>query len=132
ASLDDLYAYLVETAPTGGNPLFGASVSAHMKNSNVNAVYLGSASLGLGRAYYQKEDEANTKTLADYNDYINRLMPMAGQRTRDLKGPKVVAFEKELANHMLTVEEIRNASLRYNPVAVSDLKGLVQHIDLAQ
>src|SRR5690606_27616968 len=68
----------------------------------------------------------------NYQDYINRLMPMVGQRTRDLKGPKVVALEKELAGHMLTVEQVRDASLRYNPVAVSDLKNLVKNIDLAQ
>lgn len=129
---DDLYHYLVATAPIGGNPFFGANVSAHMKNSRVNTVYLGAASLGLGRAYYQKDDDANTRTLADYNDYINRLFPKIGQRTRDLKGPSIIAFEKELARHMLTVEEIRNASLRYNPVAVTDLKGLVENIDLAQ
>lgn len=129
---DDLYRYLVETAPIGGNPFFSVYVSPHMKNSKVNAVYLGAASLGLGRAYYQKEDEANTRTLANYNDYINRLLPLTGQRTRDLKGPTIVAFEKELAGRMLTVEQIRNASLRYNPVAVTDLKGLVKNIDLEQ
>ncbi|MBK1441680.1 M13 family metallopeptidase [Parapedobacter sp. ISTM3] len=131
-SFDDLYGYLVAVAPIGGNPFFGANVSAHMKNSSVNAVYLGSASLGLGRAYYQKEDEANARTLANYQDYINTLMPKVGQTSRDLKGPKIVAFEKELASHMLTVEQIRNASLRYNPVAVADLKNLVKNIDLAQ
>ncbi|WP_257670687.1 M13 family metallopeptidase [Parapedobacter tibetensis] len=127
-----LYQYLVEMAPIGGNPFFGAGVSAHMKNSNVNAVYLGAANLGLGRAYYQKEDEANTKTLANYNDYINRLFPKIGQRTRDLKGPKIIAFEKELAAHMLTVEQVRDASLRYNPMAIVDLKDLVKNINLAQ
>ena len=129
---DDLYRYLVETAPIGGNPFFGAYVSAHMKNSDVNTVYLGSASLGLGRAYYQKVDESNAKTLAEYSDYISRLFPKIGQRTRDLKGPVIVGFEKELAAHMLTVEEIRNAALRYNPVAVADLKGIVKNIDVAQ
>lgn len=129
---DDLYQYLVEMAPIGGNPLFDAYISAHMKNSDVNALYLGSAGLGLGRAYYQKEDAANDRTLEDYTKYINRLLPKAGQRTRDLKGPKIVAFEKELASHMLTVEQIRDASLRYNPVAVADLKDLVKHIDVAQ
>ena len=131
-NFDDLYRYLVEMAPIGGNPFFGAYVSAHMKNSDLNTVYLGAADLGLGRAYYQKEDESNAKTLADYSDYINRLFPKIGQRTRDLKGPSIVAFEKELAGHMLTVEEIRNASLRYNPVAVADLRGLVKNIDMAQ
>src|SRR5690606_30241272 len=68
----------------------------------------------------------------NYQDYINVLMPKVGQQTRDLKGPKVVAFEKELATHMLTVEQVRNASLRYNPVAVADLKNLVKNIDLAR
>ena len=131
-NMDDLYNYLVETAPIGGNPFFGAGVSAHMKNSDVNTVYLGSASLGMGRAYYQKEDEANAKALASYTDYINRLMPLTGQRTRDLKGPSIVAFEKEMASHMLTVEEIRNAALRYNPVAVADLGKLVKNVDLAK
>lgn len=131
-NFDDLYRYLVEMAPIGGNPFFSVGVSAHMKNSNVNALYLGAANLGLGRAYYQKEDEANEKTLANYQNYINVLMPKVGQLTRDLKGPKIVAFEKELAGHMLTVEQIRNASLRYNPVAVADLKNLVKNIDLAR
>lgn len=129
---DGLYQYLVASAPIDGNPLFGAYVSAHMKNSDINALYLGAADLGLGRAYYQKEDAANTKTLEDYNNYINRLLPKAGQRTRDLKGPKIIAFEKELARHMLTVEQIRDASLQYNPVAVADLKEMVSHIDIAQ
>jgi len=131
-SLEDLYRYLVDMAPIGGNPLFSVNVSAHMKNSRYNAVYLGAANLGLGRAYYQKDDEANTRTLANYQEYINKLMPKVGQRTRDLKGPRIVAFEKEIASRMLTVEQIRNAALRYNPVAVSDLRNLVKHIDLAQ
>jgi len=131
-NFNDLYQYLVKMAPIGGNPLFSVDVSAHMKNSDVNAVYLNAANLGLGRAYYQEDDEANAKTLANYQDYINILLPKAGQRTRDLKGPKIVAFEKELASHMLTVEEVRDASLHYNPVAVADLKNLVKNIDLAQ
>src|SRR5690606_33671842 len=88
--------------------------------------------VGLGRAYYQKVEESNTKTLADYNDYINQFLSEIGQRTRDLKGPTIIAVEKELASHMLTVEEIRNASLRYNPVAVTDLKSLVKNIGLGQ
>src|SRR5690606_9477678 len=60
-NLDDLYRYLVEVGPEGGNPFFGGYVYAHMKNSDVNAVYLGGGSLGLGRSYYQKVDEKNTE-----------------------------------------------------------------------
>ena len=129
-NFDDLLQYLVEMAPLGGNHLFDASIAAHMKNSDINALYLEPTGLGLGRDYYQKDDAANAKTLEDYTNYINKLLSKAGQRTRDAKGPKIVAFEKELANHMLTVEQIRDASLLYNPVAVADLKTLVKHIDI--
>ena len=57
--LNELYSYLLEVGPEGGNPFFGGYVYAHMKNSDVNAVYLGGGGLGLGRSYYQKVDEKN-------------------------------------------------------------------------
>ncbi len=131
-NFDDLYKYLVEVAPEGGNPFFGAYVYAHMKNSKMNAIYLGAASLGLGRSYYQKVDEKNTQTLADYSAYVSALNSAVGQKTRDLKGPKLVAFEKEIATKLKTIEESRDAQKRYNPVAVNDLKKMVKNIDLAK
>ncbi|AIM36758.1 endothelin-converting protein [Sphingobacterium sp. ML3W] len=127
-----LYNYLVEVTPIGGNPFFGAYVYAHLKNSNVNTVYLGAASLGLGRSYYQVVDAKNTETLGDYSNFISTLYSKVGQRTRDLKGPKIVAFEKELAKNLKTVEQSRDADKRYNPVAVSDLKKMVKNIDIAK
>jgi len=131
-NFDDLYAYLIEVAPEGGNPFFGAYVYAHMKNSNMNAIYLGAASLGLGRSYYQKVDEKNTQTLGDYSAYVSALNSAVDQKTRDLKGPKLVAFEKEIAKKLKTIEESRDAQKRYNPVAVNDLSKMVKNIDLAK
>ncbi|MGA6116937.1 M13 family metallopeptidase [Sphingobacterium anhuiense] len=127
-----LYNYLVEVTPIGGNPFFGAYVYAHLKNSNVNTVYLGAASLGLGRSYYQVVDAKNTETLGDYSNFISALYSKVGQRTRDLKGPKIVAFEKELAKNLKTVEQSRDVEKRYNPVAVADLKKMVKNIDIAK
>ncbi|MEN5232083.1 M13 family metallopeptidase [Sphingobacterium faecium] len=127
-----LYNYLVEVTPIGGNPFFGGYVYAHLKNSNVNTVYLGAASLGLGRSYYQVVDAKNTETLGDYSNFISALYSKVGQRTRDLKGPKIVAFEKELAKNLKTVEQSRDAEKRYNPVAVADLGKMVKNIDLAK
>ncbi|MGJ1387679.1 M13 family metallopeptidase [Sphingobacterium spiritivorum] len=131
-NFNDLYKYLLEVAPEGGNPFFGASVYAHMKNSSMNAIYLGAANLGLGRSYYQKVDEKNKQTLADYSEYISALNTAVGQRTKDLKGPKVVAFEKEIASRLKTIEESRDAQKRYNPVAVKDLNKIVKNIDIAK
>lgn len=130
-NLEELYDYFVKYGRLGGNPFFGAYVYAHMKNSNMNAVYLGGGGLGLGRSYYQKEDERNTETLGDYQQYINALYGKVDPRTRDLKGPKVVAFEKLIASHLKTVEEMRDAQKRYNPVAVADLGEMVKNMDVA-
>ncbi len=130
-NFDDLYNYLIEVGPQGGNPFFGAYVYAHMKNSDINAVYLGGGNLGLGRSYYQKVDEKNTETLGQYATFVSNLY---GKITddKDLKGPKIVAFEKEIASYLKTIEEQRDAQKRYNPVAVSDLGKLVKNIDIAR
>src|SRR5690606_15904001 len=131
-SLAELYDYFVKYGKEEGNPFFGGYVYAHMKNSSMNAVYLGGGGLGLGRSYYQKEDEKNKQTLTDYTQYVNTLYSTIGQKTRDLKGPKVVAFEKEIASYLKTIEESRDAQKRYNPVAVKDLGALVKNMDIAR
>ncbi|MDR2281770.1 MAG: M13 family metallopeptidase [Sphingobacterium sp.] len=129
--LKDLTAYFSTYGKEGGNPFYGGYVSAHMKNSSANAVYLGGGGLGLGRSYYQKVDEKNTQTLGDYSNYISALYAKTGQLTRDLKGPKIVAFEKSIASYLKTIEESRDAQKRYNPVAVKDLGKMVKNVDVA-
>lgn len=131
-NFDDLYKYLVEVAPIGGNPFFSGYVYAHLKNSDVNTVYLGGGSLGLGRSYYQVKDKKNEETLTDYSNYISALYAKSGQVTKDLKGPKIVAFEKQMAANLKTVEQSRDANGRYNPIAVADLKKMVKNIDIAK
>src|SRR5690606_9119722 len=130
--LHELYRHLVEVEPEGVNPFFGAHVYAHMNNRAITAVYLGGGSLGLGRSYYQKVDEKNTETLGQYANFISTLYSKVDQRSRDLKGPKIVAFEKEIASYLKTIEESRDAQKRYNPVAVTDLGKMVKNMDIAQ
>ncbi|MGN0002893.1 MAG: M13 family metallopeptidase [Sphingobacterium composti] len=130
-NLKDLTAYFSKYGREGGNPFYGGYVSAHLKNSKINAVYLGGGSLGLGRTYYQKDDEANRKTLTYYAEFINTLYGKVDPKTKEMKGAKVIAFEKAIAAHLKTVEESRDAQKRYNPVAVSDLNKLVKNVDVA-
>jgi len=129
-TVKELEKYLTEVTPLGMNPFFGFGISSHMKNSNENTVYLGGGSLGLGRAYYQKQDEANQEILNQYSTYIDKMYSHLGEKTKDLKGPKIVEFEKTIANNLLQVEQVRDAKLRYNPYAVKDLKNLSKTIDL--
>lgn len=130
-NLQDLYDYFLKYGVYGGNPFFGGYVSAHMKNSNINTVYLGGGGLGLGRTYYQKVDDKNTQTLADYQQYIDRLSTVVLSEDRQ-KGPAIVEFEKKIASKLKTVEESRDATKRYNPVAVADLGSLVKNMDVAK
>lgn len=131
-NMDELYNYLVEVGPEGGNPFFGGYVYAHMKNSNINAVYLGGGSLGLGRSYYQKVDDKNTETLEQYATFATTLYNKVATDNDDKKGANIVAFEKEIASYLKTIEESRDAQKRYNPVAVADLGQMIKNIDVAK
>lgn len=122
--------YLTAATKTNDNPFYAWRVSPDMKNSVMNAVYLGGASLGLGRDYYQKDNDANTKTLAEYKNYLTSLFEIIGYKDAGQTAQHVVSFEKQLANDMLTNEQNRDANLRYNPKTLPELSKLVKHVDL--
>ncbi len=122
--------YLISVASIGENPFYGAYVYTDLKNSKQNAVYLGDIDLTLGKTYYEKEDAKNTETLANLNKFIDQLMPYTGSKTRDLKGPKIVAFEKMMSKYIKTVEEDRDPNKSYNPVKLSEVKNLTKNVDI--
>lgn len=129
-SIAELQKYLTNATKTGNNPFYAWRVGADMKNSVMNAVYFGGASLGLGRDYYQKENEANAKTLVEYKNYLAQLFEVLGYKNADQTAQRVVAFEKQLASNLLTNEQNRDANLRYNPKTLPELSKLVKNIDL--
>lgn len=129
-NVKDLQKYLIEATPSGDNPFYGWRVGADLKNSVMNAVYLGGPSLGLGKDYYQKVNEANTKTLAEYKNYVAKLETVLGNKNPDVTAQQIVDFEKKLAQDLLTLEQGRDANLRYNPKTVEELKPLVKNVNL--
>ncbi|MBV6878334.1 M13 family metallopeptidase [Epilithonimonas ginsengisoli] len=129
-NVKDLQKYLIEATPSGDNPFYGWRVGADMKNSVMNAVYLGGPSLGLGKDYYQKVNQANTKTLAEYKNYVAKLETVLGNKNPDATAQQIVDFEKKLAQDLLTLEQGRDANLRYNPKTVEELKALVRNVNL--
>lgn len=129
-SVGDLQNYLTQATKTGDNPFYAWRVGADMKNSVMNAVYLGGASLGLGRDYYQKQNDANTKTLAEYQNYLTQIFQTIGYKDAGQSAQKVVDFEKKLAQDLLTNEQNRDANLRYNPKTIPELSKLVSNINL--
>ena len=127
----DLQKYLLEATPNGDNIFYMWRVGADLKASNNNAIYLGGPALGLGKDYYQKENEANTKTLAEYTKYVSSMLTVLGYQNANETAAKIVDLEKRLAKTLLTNEEGRDANKRYNPKTVSELSGLVKNVDLA-
>ncbi|XJR85210.1 M13 family metallopeptidase [Elizabethkingia anophelis] len=122
--------YIDQATLTGDNPFYGWGAGADMKNSKMNAVYLGGPRLGLGKDYYQKENEANTAILADYKNYITTLLGVIGYQNSASVAQNVLDFEKKMAKTLLTNEQARDANLRYNPKTVAELPALVKNVDL--
>lgn len=129
-NLSDLQKYLLEATKTGDNSFYNWRVGADMKNSVMNAVYLGGPSLGLGKDYYQKKNEANTKTLAEYQNFVAKLFTVLNHKNPNDAAQKVVNFENQLANYLLTNEQGRDANLRYNPKSITELSKLVKNVNL--
>ena len=130
ASLADLQQYLETTTPQGGNPICDWSVYADKKNSQMNAVYLGAFSLGMGRDYYQKESQSNSEALAKYQEYIATLFSLLKEEQPQEKAKQLVDFERHVAKLMLTNEERRNPNSSYHPKSLTELKTLVKNLDL--
>lgn len=129
-NLETLQDFIIDATPDGDNFLFGWGISPDLKNSKMNAVYLGNPMLGLGRDYYQKESETNQETINKYKEYVTSMLEKLDHKNSSEAAEKIVAFEKSLANTYLTNEQIRDASLIYNPRTMPELKKLVDNINL--
>lgn len=131
-NLSDLQNYLISVTKDDENVLFGWDVDSDLKDSNMNAVYLGSASLGLGRDYYQKVNEKNTETLAEYEKYVAKMLTNLGYKNPQASAKAIMNFEKSIAKTYLTNEQIRDATLQYNPKTMPELTKLVKNINLPE
>lgn len=131
-NLSDLQKYLTEATRRGENAFYGWGVDGDLKNSKMNAVYLGVASFGLGRDYYQKESPKNAETIAEYKKYVAKVLTEIGYKNADAVAGQIVDFEKKMAKTLLTNEQIRDANLQYNPKTLPELKTLVKNVNLAK
>ena len=131
-TLADLPTYLEEVTPEGENPICAWGVYADMKDSNMNTVYLGNFSIGMGRDYYQKDNKENTEALQKYQDYVKAIFKVLKDDKAAEKAKQIVDFERSVAKLMLTNEEDRNPNLSYNPQTMAELSKLVKNINLPQ
>ncbi|MCW3161278.1 M13 family metallopeptidase [Chryseobacterium oryctis] len=129
-NLADLQDYFVSVTKDGENAFYGWGIDADLKDSKMNAVYLGNATLGLGRDYYQKVNEKNTEAIAEYTKYVASMLKELGYKNADATAKAIVDYEKSIANTYLTNEQIRDATLQYNPQTMAELSALVKNVDI--
>lgn len=129
-NLSDLQNYLLSVTRDGENELYSWGVDADLKNSKMNAVYLGNATLGMGRDYYQKVNGKNTEALAEYEKYVASMLKELKVNNAENSAKNIVEFEKKLAKTFLTNEQSRDNTLQYNPKTMKELSALVQNVDL--
>ncbi|MNJ96277.1 Neutral endopeptidase [compost metagenome] len=131
-NLKDLQNYLTSVTKEGENNFYGWGVYADLKDSKMNAVYLGDASLGLGRDYYQKENEKNTEAVAEYQKYVASMLIELGYKNADAAAKGIVDYEKSIAKTYLTNEQSRDNTLQYNPQTMAELTALVKNVNLPE
>lgn len=129
-NLKDLQNYLISVTKEGENNFYGWGVYADLKDSKMNAVYLGDATLGLGRDYYQKENEKNTEAIAEYQKYVASMLKELGYKNSDAAAKGIVDYEKSIAKTYLTNEQSRDNTLQYNPQTMDELTALVKNVNL--
>lgn len=131
-NINDLQDYLIEMEPNGGGGFFGFAVSAHTKNSDLNAAYLGTGGLGLpDRDYYIKDDEDSKQKREQYVAYITKMLQFLGEDATkaNSEAKQILAFETRLAKPRMDKVERRDARKRYNPRSIADLQNMVPAID---
>ncbi len=116
------------------NPFFGSGVGTDAKNSNANVMHIGEAGLGLGdRDYYLEENETNARILKAYEEYVKRIMKLAGKSDAEAERiwKSVIETERKFAQAKMTREEKRNPQARYNVYTVEKLQSEFPYIDWA-
>ncbi|HKR86786.1 MAG TPA: M13-type metalloendopeptidase [Phenylobacterium sp.] len=111
-----------------GGSFFGPGISDDAKAPMRYAVYLGQAGLGLpNRDYYLKPEFA--PKLAAYQAYVAQILALAGWNDPQGAAKAIVAMETEIAQVSWTLEERRDDSKTYNPIAVSELAAFAPGFD---
>lgn len=129
ADMDELFTWMHANY---GSPFISAGPMEDLANSNVYAMYVSGAGLGLGdRDYYLVKDKRNTEVLNAYKKLIVRQMRNAGYSKKDAERimRNVIKYETALADSTWTREESRNIPAMYNPRDIAFLKAEYPSVD---
>ncbi len=129
-TVNDFENFSIKTTKMGGSVLYGWGVGSDLNDSANNAVYLGSASLGLSKDYYQKKTKENDEVIQEYTKYVSDMLNLLGDENSEEKAKNIVLFEKDIANTLLTNEESHDIKKYNNPRTLNQISKMVKNVDL--
>ncbi|MDA8595751.1 M13 family metallopeptidase [Flavobacteriaceae bacterium] len=125
----DMQKLMIEMAPLGGLGYFDFGVYNDLKDSKINAGYLGSSGLGLSQDYYLDQDEDTAEKREKYKAYIANMLDAFGIEGGQDKAQMIFEYEYDLAAPRMTKEERRDARKSYNPMTIAELRELAPEFD---
>ena len=131
-NIDDLQKYIIKVGKEGIGLFYDWGVSGDLNDSVNNAVYLGSANLGLSKDYYQKDTPENREIIKEYKKYIARMLTYLNEKDVKNKAEKIFEFEKMIAQNLLTNEEEYDVEKYNNVRTLEELKSIVKNIDISK
>ena len=121
-TLDDLVK--VFATPGFASPL-GLGVDSDAKQSDIYALYLGQAGLGMpDRDYYLVDNKTNETIRAEYKKLLGLLLGEAGYADPQSAADAVYALEHRLAGEMWDRTIRRNRDLTYNKLSREEIDAL--------
>ena len=126
-SKEELATLMGKMSRYGDSFFFGAYVEADLTNSDSQILYMSQSGLGMGdRDYYLLD--TNAELLAGYNNYLIKVLELAGFDNAKELADKALAIEKVLAKASWSREQNRNMMAIYNPMSseqiISNYPGL--------
>ena len=135
-SLDDkkqLTPILSVMQMTSSSPLFSFGPEADLKDSKVNALYIGQSGIGMGdRDYYLDAENESIRTA--YKEYLGKIFRLSGVPEADIDKAVagVLSIETKLAEKNWSSVELRNIPAMYNPTKKADFEKAYDAIDWAE
>ncbi len=132
SSADDAVSVAFQLARDGVDSFIGFGVSQDEKNSDMMAVHVGQAGLGLpDRDFYFNPEAGVAKIRDEYVKHLKKVLSMSGV-TDDEAATNVMAFETELAKISRKLEDLRDPEKNYNKMPIQDVQSkLTPSIDWA-
>lgn len=117
---DQLAALLGELNLYGDGGFFSFGVEADLTNSDMQVLYMGQGGLGMGdRDYYLKDE--NKELLSGYQNYLVKVLNLAGVENAEQLAAKDIAVETALAKASWSREQNRNMQAIYNPMSSEEI-----------